>query len=143
MNNDLDFLDDFILQAHEGSLKTSQYVKEYANLKMKVSFGMGMAARIPWISFNAPGMSTSNGYYPVYLYYKDLNILILAFGISETFEYATNWPKEISDSYLRIDQVINNPARYGASFVFKAYATNISNGKVEYISEEKKKYIKN
>ena len=24
---------------------------------MKVSFGMGMAARVPWISFTAPGMS--------------------------------------------------------------------------------------
>ena len=142
MSEELNFLDSFILQAHEGSLKTSQYAKEFSDLKMKVSFGMGMAARIPWISFNAPGMSTSNGYYPVYLYYKDLNILILAFGISETFEFATNWPKEIEESYQRIDQVINKPVRYGDSLAFKTYLTKIINGKVDFSTEEKESISK-
>lgn len=142
MSNDLSFLDSFILQAHEGSLKTSQYQKEFSDLKMKVSFGMGMAARIPWISFRAPGMSTSNGYYPVYLYYKDLNILVLAFGISETFEFATNWSSEILNTYNRINQVINNPARYGDSLVFRQYTTRISSGLVDYISEENKSVTK-
>lgn len=142
MSEELNFLDSFIVQAHEGSLKTSQYSKEFSDLKMKVSFGMGMAARIPWISFNAPGMSTSNGYYPVYLYYKDLNILILAFGISETFEFATNWPREIEESYQRIDQVINKPVRYGDSFAFKTYSTKILHGKVEFITEEQESISK-
>lgn len=142
MSEELNFLDSFIVQAHEGSLKTSQYSKEFSDLKMKVSFGMGMAARIPWISFNAPGMSTSNGYYPVYLYYKDLNILILAFGISETFEFATNWPQEIEGNYQRIDQVINKPVRYGDSFAFKTYSTKILNGKVEFITEEQESISK-
>ena len=41
---------DFIIQANEGGLKTSKYPKEFLDLKMKVSFGMGMAARVPWIS---------------------------------------------------------------------------------------------
>lgn len=142
MSEELNFLDSFIVQAHEGSLKTSQYSKEFSDLKMKVSFGMGMAARIPWISFNAPGMSTSNGYYPVYLYYKDLNILILAFGISETFEFATNWPQEIEESYQRIDQVINKPVRYGDSFAFKTYSTKVLHGKVEFITEEQESISK-
>ena len=142
MSEELNFLDSFILQAHEGSLKTSQYAKEFSDLKMKVSFGMGMAARIPWISFNAPGMSTSNGYYPVYLYYKDLNILILAFGISETFEFATNWPKEIEESYQRIDQVINKPVRYGDSLAFKTYLTKIINEKVDFSTEGKESISK-
>jgi len=142
MSNDLSFLDSFILQAHEGSLKTSQYQKEFSDLKMKVSFGMGMAARIPWISFSAPGMSTSNGYYPVYLYYKDINILVLAFGISETFEFATNWSSEILNTYKRINQVINNPARYGDSLVFRQYSTKISSGLVDYISEDNKSVTK-
>ena len=37
---------------------------------MKVSFGQGVPARVSWISFLAPEMQTSNGFYPVYLFYK-------------------------------------------------------------------------
>jgi len=91
----LEFLSKFIIQAGENNLKTLEYPREFDNLKMKVSFGMGMAAKVPWISFTAPGISTSNGYYPVYLYYKEQNVLILAYGISETSQYPVNWAKEI------------------------------------------------
>lgn len=125
MKKDLDFLSTFIRQAHEGNLKTSGYPKEFADLRMKVSFGMGMPARVPWISFTAQEMSTSNGYYPVYLYYKDVNVLILSFGISETSEYAINWPQNIQDSYPKINHIISHPARYGDSFVYKSYQPKI------------------
>ena len=37
-----------------------------------------------WISFLKEPNTTSNGIYPVYLYYKEDDILILAYGISET-----------------------------------------------------------
>ncbi len=136
MSEDLKFLDDFILQANQGNLKTSQYAKEFSDLKMKVSFGIGMAARVPWISFLPQGMSTSNGYYPVYLYYRDINLLVLAFGISETFEYGMNWPQEIQDSYPKISSVITNPARYGDSFAFKTYQIKVQNGLVNLIRDE-------
>ena len=135
MSNSTDFLEDFILQAHDGNLKTSHYEKEFADLKMKVSFGQGVAARVPWISFPAPGMSTSNGYYPVYLYYKEVNLLILSFGISETSEYESNWPLEIQDSYPKITEVVMNPARYGASFVFKTYEPIIENDSVKFVRD--------
>ena len=119
MAADISFLDQFLVQARSGNLKTSHYSKEFSDLKMKVSFGMGMAARVPWISFTAPGMSTSNGYYPVFLFYREVNKLVLSFGISETSEYTSNWPSDIQDSHPRIDQVIDEPARYGNSFVYK------------------------
>jgi len=61
-----EILDKFILQSQTDNLKTSEYQKEYLDLKMKVSFGMGQRAKVPWISFTASGMSTSNGYYPVF-----------------------------------------------------------------------------
>jgi len=118
-------------------LKTSQYAKELADLRMKVSFGMGMAARVPWISFTAPGMSTSNGYYPVYLYYKDSKSLILAYGISETSEFSSNWPLDIQEQNPKIIDVISNPARYGDSFVFKEYKVSIDNG-VVLLSQDSK-----
>jgi hypothetical protein len=104
---------------------------------MKVSFGQGVAARVPWISFPAPGMSTSNGYYPVYLYYKDINLLILSFGISETSEYESNWPRDIQDSYPKIDVLVRNPVRYGDSFVYKTYEPVISDRNVDFTREGK------
>jgi 5-methylcytosine-specific restriction protein B len=133
----MDFLKGFILQSHDGNLKTSHYAKEYSDLRMKVSFGMGMSARVPWISFTAQGMSTSNGFYPVYLYYKDVNRLILSFGISETSEYSGNWSDEIQSSYPKVSEVIENPARYGASFAYRTYTTIIQNGSVTFLNDDK------
>lgn len=130
--NPLEFLTKFVIQAHENNLKTNEYPKEYENLKMKVSFGMGMAARVPWISFTAPGISASNGYFPVYLYYKEQNVIVLSYGISETSEYPLNWTKEIQESHELISEVVNNPARYGDSYVFKTYTPVISGTEVEF-----------
>jgi hypothetical protein len=104
---------------------------------MKVSFGMGMSARVPWISFTAQGMSTSNGFYPVYLYYKDINRLVLSFGISETSEYSGNWSDEIRSSYPKVSEVIESPARYGTSYVFRSYEPEIINGSVKFMSDSK------
>jgi 5-methylcytosine-specific restriction protein B len=67
----------FLLQAKTRDLKTSSYPKEWNGLKMRVSFGMGAPARIPWIAFIAQEMQVSKGFYPVYLYYKDLGVLII------------------------------------------------------------------
>jgi hypothetical protein len=135
MNTEISFLDQFVIQSHDGNLKTSQYQKEYSDLKMKVSFGMGMSARVPWISFTAPGMSTSNGYYPVYLYYKEVNLVVLSFGISETSEYSSNWPYEIQESNPKIKEVVSSPPRYGESFVFKTYEPVIEGSSVKFVRD--------
>ena len=112
----------FITQAHQGDLKTSSYPKEWpGGLNMKVSFGQGAAARIPWIALTSPEMSVSYGYYPVYLYYKDQAQLILAFGVSETAAYKETWPEEILDDFSEIAQVLGKVPRYGNSLIFKRY----------------------
>jgi RecB family endonuclease NucS len=133
-----DFLSNFIVQSLEGNLKTSQYEKDYLDLKMKVSFGMGMPARIPWISFTAPGMSTSNGYYPVFLYYKEQNKLILAYGISETSESSTNWPSDIQDTKKKIIEEIIDAPRYGDSYIFEIYNPQVKEGKVSFFQNSSK-----
>lgn len=130
--NPLEFLSKFILQAGENNLKTSEYPKEFDNLKMKVSFGMGMAARVPWISFTAPGISASNGYFPVYLFYKEQNILVLAYGISETSQYPVNWNRDIQENNELISEVVPGAARYGDSYVFKTYVPEINGLKVTF-----------
>lgn len=133
-------LDKFMVQAREGSLKTLSYPAEWDNLKMKVSFGMGAPARIPWIAFTAPEMQVSNGFYPVYLYYKEQETLILSYGVSETQEFDKTWPAEILNSTQTIEGYFDKKVpRYGDSFVFKAYKIKINKGQIEYRYAEEDK----
>jgi len=126
-------LDKFIFQAQTSDLKSSDYPKEYSDLKMKVSFGMGAPARVPWIAFIAPDMQVSKGFYPVYLYYKSFNTLILAYGVSETSEFERTWPAEVMNSAPTISSFFDKEVpRYGDSFVFKAYKVIIENNTINY-----------
>ena len=137
MDNWVRVLNEFLLQTKEDNLKTSSYPKEWDGLRVRVSFGMGMPARIPWIAFIAPDMAVSKGFYPVYLYYKELETLILAYGISETEEFGTSWPPEIMNSTQTISAFFDRDVpRYGNSFVFKAYKIKFSDKVVQYISSE-------
>jgi len=89
---------EYLKQSQTDNLKTKHYPKEFLGFKVKISFGMGAPARIPWIAFITEEMQVSNGFYPVYLYYKEENKLILSYGISETYEFDSTWPKEITDA---------------------------------------------
>lgn len=132
-------LTNFILQANTNDLKINSYPKEWSELRMKVSFGMGAAAKVPWIAFLAEGMQVSNGINPIYLYYKEEQKLILAYGISETNESAISWPAEIINSTTTISAYFDKAiSRYGDSFVFKAYNIKIENGKVVYLDDAEK-----
>ena len=139
MDNINEILNSFILQSKTDNLKWSSYPKEYLDLNMKVSFGQGVPARVSWISFLAPEMQTSNGFYPVYLFYKKENKLILAYGISETSEYPQTWPEEVASSHKKISEHIDNPPRYGDSFLYKSYIPNNSSDNVEFTSEDNQK----
>jgi hypothetical protein len=128
----MQILDTFLIQAQKEELKTSSYPKEWSGLKMRVSFGMGAPARIPWIAFIAPEMQVTKGFYPVYLYYKELGTLILAYGISETEEFSKTWPAEIMNSTQTIQAYFDKDVpRYGDSYVFKAYRISLGSGKIE------------
>lgn len=130
-------LNTFLTQAQQSDLKTSLYPKEWNDLRLRVSFGMGAPARVPWIAFIAPEMAVSRGFYPVYLYYKELETLILAYGISETEEFGKTWPPEIMNSTTTITGFFDKDVpRYGDSFVFKAYKIKITQDGVKYFYAE-------
>lgn len=139
MNSWSEILNTFILQTQTPNLKTATYPKEWSDLRMRVSFGMGAQARVPWIAFTAPEMAVSKGFYPVYLFYKELGTLVLAYGISETEEYGITWPAEIMNSAQTITAFFNRDVpRYGDSFVFKAYHVTINDNTVQYEYAEDK-----
>ena len=137
MNSLNEIINSFLIQSKTENLKWSNYPRDYLDLKMKVSFGQGVPARVTWISLLAPEMQTSKGYYPVYLFYKNEKKLILAYGLSETSEFSSSWPVEILENKTRIDDYIKSPPRYGDSFVFKSYNVEFgSNNKIIFTNDE-------
>ena len=112
----IELIQAFIVQADQGGLKTSSYPKDYNKLKLKVSFGQGVAARIPWIGLYKHPNTISKGIYPVFLYYKEYNKLVLAYGISETKKSDCNWKntehlQSIEEWHIKEFQ--KKPDRYG------------------------------
>ena len=141
----LEFLDPFIIQSGfeekefgPGGQVIKTYPKEYMDLKMRVSFGKGGPARVTWISFLAPEMQTMEGFYPVYLFFKKAKKLILAYGLSETKEAKTSWPNEILNNEKKISDYLEDPPRYGDSFIFKTYSPSIKDNKVSYVDDNNK-----
>ncbi len=132
MENWPSILTQFLKQSIVGDLKTSQYPKEWNDLRVKVSFGMGAPARVPWIAFIAPEMRVQRGFYPVYLYYKELETLILSYGVSETEDFGRSWPAEIMNATQTITAYFDQDVpRYGDSFVFKAYTISNDAGGIK------------
>ena len=121
MQKPLELLTEFLGQAKSENLRTSHYPKEFKSFKMKVSFGQGVPARVPWISFFTPEMSTSNGFYPVFLYYKAEEKLVLAFGVSETHEFGRQWDASVVGEYPYVSEVMSDPPRYGESRAYRVF----------------------
>ena len=111
----------------QGTVGVQEFNQErvliYDDLKVEAKFGTGRASAIPWIAFLSEYDTVQNGIYPVYLYYKEKNILILAYGISETKEPNRTWNLlngiKINEYFLK--NYNKNAEKYGDSFVYKVY----------------------
>ena len=112
--------------------KLPQY---YEGLTVKANVGMGVATEIPWISFTGYNQKTSNGIYPVILFYHEKKTLIVAFGISATNKPVESWPLKgvkTLDQYF-IEQNIPQTKlekKYNASFVHSVFPVHVANNKV-------------
>ena len=123
-NNFLYVIEKFLKQSQTNDLKRKRYPRFYKELNVKVSFGAGNIANVPWIALLDENNKVTQGIYPVFLYYKEYNLLILAYGVSETNAPSTNWPntegmQSISDWF--IDNLGSTPFRYGSSFIKNVY----------------------
>lgn len=118
-------LQKFLDQAKKDDLKTSKYLKIYKDLEVRVGFGNGNSARVPWIAFLKKPNVVQKGIYPGYLYFKSKNLLILSYCVSETENSNNKWnitePVSISSFFSK--RGLGMPYRYGSSFVFKSYDT--------------------
>ena len=117
---------EFLKQAQTDNLKTKHFNMRFLGTSVKASFGQGTVAKIPWISFLIPPNTTSNGIYPVYLLYKEQNILILSYGISETNNPKRRWSipnaETIKSYFNRVYKI--DPYKYGSSYIYGIYDLN-------------------
>jgi 5-methylcytosine-specific restriction protein B len=105
----------------------NKYEGEFQNINIKISFGKGRATNIPWISFLGPNQKVQKGIYPVLLFYKELQILILAYGVSQTDVPTIEWPNYKSLTTIEEYFIRNNmpkPEKYGNSFIYSVYNTS-------------------
>lgn len=124
-DNFYDELKKFLEQASTLDLRTSHFIDYHRGLRVKVSFGQGSQARVPWIAFLGGNDTVSDGIYPVYLFFKSKSLLILAYGLSETNTPARNWNlsnKQTITNYFSSNN-LGQPERYGNSYVFAVYDT--------------------
>lgn len=129
MNSYYNELKTFIAQADDiqkgkGDLKRAQYVKSFMDLAVKVNTRQANGGRkVPSIAFLGGNNTVQKGIYPVYLYYREAGILILAYGISEARPPEQNW--NISNTITIFDYFLEHnvtlPARYGQSLVYRIY----------------------
>ncbi|MDQ3142689.1 MAG: hypothetical protein M3Q56_10640 [Bacteroidota bacterium] len=114
----------FVDQAQTENQKYSSYPKTYKELVLDVKFGQGGLYHVPYLSLLKNPNKVPDGIYPVYLYYKKDNILILSYGISETNTTNKFWPnmgqlQTIKSWYL--NEFNEKPFRYGDSYIKAAY----------------------
>lgn len=120
----------FVRQSTTTDLKHKDYLKEYMGFEIRHGFGQGTPARVTWISFLGFGQKASEGIYPVLLYYKEQNRLVLSYGVSDTNKSSKSWvfnqdtPPKIEEYFKR--ESLGKPARYGNSYVFKVYSIDLS-----------------
>ena len=129
-------------------------------LKIEISFGVGRASAIPWVAFTGFKQTVKDGIYPVFLYYKEFKILVLAYGVSETHLPKRNWhnsdSKTTIQKYFKNKNGIQGLVKYGSSFMYKSYSTKslpsekvlvkdlnnlISEYKLQFINDKEKKVI--
>ena len=113
----------FIEDAKSGNQKTKHYPKTYKGLKVKASFGQGALAKVPWIAFLKDGEEVQKGIYPVLLLYKELNCLVLSYGISKTNPPESSWnisDKQTTSEYLK-EKYGQSDDTYSKSFICGVY----------------------
>lgn len=115
----------FLAQATEGtSLVVRGYPDSYRGLAVKVSFGKGTLARVPWICFLEGGQEAQDGIFPVLQYHKADGVLLLARGVSETATPALRWPSDTGGQTIQqyyVSHFGRSAERYGESTVYAAY----------------------
>lgn len=129
----------FLKQADDSSSQaTKHYLETYNGLRVRVSFGQGHLARVPWIAFLKEPHTVRNGIYPVYLYFKSVALLVLAFGVSENATkdgWKIDRPITLREHFEKNN--LGEISKYGNSYFFKSYRVdNVKSMKTPGLAED-------
>jgi 5-methylcytosine-specific restriction protein B len=118
----------FVAQARAGNnLVVRDYIDKYRDLEVRVSFGQGNFARVPWIAFLTQGQKVQKGIYPVLLLFREQNILLLCYGVSQTNPPVSSW-KDVGGvttvNALFKKKYGTTPPNYDNSYVLSEYDLN-------------------
>jgi 5-methylcytosine-specific restriction protein B len=120
-----EILSSFLAQVEKDNQTTNHFPSFYSGLQLKVGFGFGRTAKIPWITFLGKGQTPQDGIFPVYYFFKEHHKLILAYGISETNIPTKNW--FVAPGTKTVAKYFNSfgikPHKYGLSYVYEVYST--------------------
>lgn len=116
--------------------EVNRIANSYMGLSVKASIGIGNLTYIPWISFTGYDQKTSNGIYPVLLYYSNTQILIVSYGISTTNTPRASWnlpnPKTIGEYFKEHNIPQRNvEKKYNNSFIHSVYTIPIINNEID------------
>ena len=118
-----EILTTFFNQVENDDHSTNHYPPFYSGLQLKVGFGFGNAAKIPWITFLGNQQTPTDGIFPVYYFFKENHRMILAYGISEENIPKLRWP--VTSNMKTINTYFKErglkPYKYGLSYVCKTY----------------------
>lgn len=116
--------------------EVNKIAKSYMGLSVKASIGIGSLTYIPWISFTGYNQKTSNGIYPVLLYYSNAQILIVSYGISATNTPKASWSLSQTQTigeYFKENSIPQKNAekKYNNSFIHSVFPIRILDNEVD------------
>lgn len=123
----------------EETVEVNKLPNSYNGLNVEASVGIGRATIIPWVTFTGFNQKTSNGIFPAILFYRQKNILIIAFGISAANKPTASWQipglKSI-DQYFKEQRIHQTGVekKYNKSFVHSVFPVNIVDGRIDETS---------
>ncbi|MDA9864125.1 EVE domain-containing protein [Flavobacteriales bacterium] len=121
-------LEKFLAQIPTGNLRFAHYPKRMGGAELQVSFGKGNQARVPWFALTKPGMDIQRGIYPILLYYRNLQTLMLCFCISEEGDAGMSWPVEWVKDLTKVSEAYPAADRYGTSFLVDDFSVKWTEG---------------
>ena len=87
-------LDRFLSQVMLGSLQESGYPEQIGEVAVHVGFKDGLAPLVPWLALTRLGLKVEDGAHPVLYYFRGMQRVILAYGVSDGGG-AMTWPKSL------------------------------------------------
>lgn len=123
----LNVIELFIQQAGTSNIFTKEYPKIYGDLIMKISFGKGIPARVPWIAFLKKDAEIRFDKYPIILLYKSFHELVISYGIGNSVHDLEEWVLPNNEQHIKIGEYFREKNTKKIDYANSLYHYSIKN----------------